>query len=98
MKPRIKFCQTGPVSLGRFAQNTAPPVLYVLLHDAFLPTGGSVAELVLKQVVARHRFKAGVDDALFAVAHFVDSRSHVVVDAALCYTFKDSKAPCMRIK
>ena len=86
------------MALGRFSQNAPTPVLYVLLHDAFLPTGGSVAELVLKQVVARHRFNAGVDDALFAMAHFADSRSHVVVDAALCYTFKDSKAPCMRIK
>ncbi len=98
LKPIIELCQAGPVPLGRFSQNAPTPVLYVLLHDAFLPTGSSVAELVLKQVVTRHRFKAGVDDALFAMAHFVDGRFHVVVDTALCYTFKDSKAPCMRIK
>ena len=73
LKPRVKFCQTAPVPLGRLAQNAAKPVLHVLLHDSFLPTGDSVAEIVLKQVVARHRFKAGVDGALFAVAHFVDS-------------------------
>ena len=84
--------------LGRFSQNASAPVLYVLLHDAFLPTGGSVAELVLEQVVARHRLKAGVDGTLFALAHFVDSRSHVVVDAALGHTAKDGKASGVCIK
>jgi hypothetical protein len=52
----------------------------------------SFTELVLKQVVAHHRFKAGVDDATFAVAHFIDGRSLVVVDAPLCNTAKDGKA------
>ena len=51
-----------------------------------------------KQVVARHRFEAAVDFALFARQHFVHRRPHVVIDAPLRHAAKGSKRTRVGVK
>ena len=57
-------------------------VLDILLDLALLPARGWIAELGIEQVMADHGAKAQVDVAQLALAHPVDGRLHVVVDAA----------------
>ena len=74
------------------------PVAHVLLDDALLPAAGNVAELWLKQVVARHGFKAGVDLSFLACQHLIDSGFHIVVNAALRYTAESFKRSGVGVK
>ena len=86
-QPRIEFCPIGPA-----------PVAHVFHDDAFLPAAGDIAELWLEQIVTRHGFKAGVDLAFLACQHLIDSRLHVVVNAALRYTAESFKRSGVRVK
>lgn len=78
--------------------DSSPAVLHLLFDDAFFPARGHVAEVRIEQIVRAHHGKPGVDHAAFAFVDFVDSRFHVVVDAAPWHTTQRSKRTCMGIK
>jgi hypothetical protein len=75
----------------------AAPVLHVLLNDALLPAGGTVAEFRLEQVMAAHCLEAGVDRALLA-ADLVHGGLHVVVDAAARHAAERGECAGVRIE
>ncbi|CZT26262.1 hypothetical protein PCPL58_p4001 (plasmid) [Pseudomonas cerasi] len=78
--------------------DSPPAVLHVLFDDAFLPARGHVAEVRIEQIVRAHHGKPGIDRAAFAFVNLVDSRFHVVVDAATWHATQRSKRTCMGIK
>ena len=98
VQPLIELGQTAPAPLSDLAYHASPAVLHVLLDDALLPPRRPVTELVIKQVMPRHRLKPRIDTALLALANLVYRRLHVVVDAPLGHTAKHGKAPGMGIK
>jgi hypothetical protein len=78
--------------------DSPPAVLHALFDDAFLPARGHVAEVRIEQIVRAHHGKPGVDRAAFAFVDLVDSRFHVVVDAATRHSAKRSKRARMGVE
>ncbi len=78
--------------------DSSPAFLHVLFDDAFLPARGHVAEVRIEQIVRAHHGKPGVDRAAFVFVDLVDSRFHVVVDAATWHATQRSKRTGMGIK
>jgi hypothetical protein len=91
--------ELGQAAKRRRAVPDPPPrVLDILLDLAFLPAGGTVAELGLEQIVARHRREAGVDRALLARADAIDCGAHVVVDATARDATPQRKGVVVRVE
>ena len=81
-QPGIELGEGAKAACPGLNPDTPAAVLHVLLHHAFLPAESDVAEVRVKQVVAAHGGKAGVDDAPLALLDLVHRRLHVVVDSA----------------
>ena len=62
------------------------------------PSRGRIAEVSIEKVVAGHRGKACIDLALLADANLVNSRSHIVVDAAARHAAKHPERMMMRVE
>ena len=71
---------------------------YHIDNDAPFPARSNVAEVRIEQVVRAHHGKPGVDRAAFAFVDLVDSRFHVVVDAATWHATQRSKRTGMGIE
>ncbi|MCY1430435.1 hypothetical protein D9M71_463840 [compost metagenome] len=81
-KPDVQLLEGMEHAILSIKPDTPPAVLYVLFDNAFFPAGSHVAEVRVEQVVGTHDSKPGIDCAAFAFVDLVDSRFHVVVDAA----------------
>src|SRR6185437_11807317 len=78
-KPYVQDLKRLPPDTDCIVPNLSAPVLDVLLNDAFLPAGRTVAELRLEQVVAAHRMEARVDSSLLTRPNLIDGGLHVVI-------------------
>ena len=70
----------------------------VLLDLAFLPARRRIAELGLVDIVVRHGEEAHVDLPLLAAADPINSRAHVVVDAATRHAAEHAESVPVRVK
>ncbi|KPB11912.1 hypothetical protein AC519_4667 [Pseudomonas savastanoi] len=97
-EPDVQLLEGMEHAILSIEPDSPPAVLHVLFDDAFLPARGHVAEVRIEQIVRAHHGKPGIDRAAFAFVNLVDSRFHVVVDAATWHATQRSKRTCMGIK
>jgi len=97
-QPDIEFIERTKVLCLGVHPDSPPGILHVLLDHPFLPAGGHVAEVRIKQVVRRHGKETCIDDATVAFGNLVHGRAHVVVDAALGYATQGREGAGMRIE
>ena len=97
-QPGVEFGKRRPLNLLRIQPNTPAAVLHVLLHDAFLPTAGHVAEVGIEQVMGAHRRESRIDDTTLALLHLVHRSLHVVVDAPTRDAAQGLKGPGVGIE
>ena len=97
-EPDIQFFEGVKDAVLSVDPNAPAAVLHVLFNDAFFLTRGDVAEVRIEQVVGTHDSKTGIDRAAFAFVDLVDSRFHVVVDAATRHSTKRSERARMGVE
>ncbi|MGF6284973.1 hypothetical protein ABH912_005481 [Pseudomonas sp. BT76 TE3572] len=81
-EPDIQFFKGVEHAILSIEPDPSSAVLRVLFHDVFFPTQGHVAEVRIEQVVRADDGKPGIDRTVVAFVELIDSRFHVVVDAA----------------
>lgn len=76
----------------------AAHILNILLDNAFLPAGGNIAEIWIKQVMCGHGKEARVHHASIAFGNLIHGGLHVIVNTAFRDADKSCKCAGMRIK